>query len=49
MAMRPIGRVSMFAISVIAAALAAAVATQAARSAGVEAFYKGKNVSLLIG
>ncbi len=47
--MRPIGRVSMFAISVIAAALAAAVATQAARSAGVEDFYKGKTVSLLIG
>jgi tripartite-type tricarboxylate transporter receptor subunit TctC len=49
MAMRPIGRVSMFAISVIAAALATAVATQAARSAGVEDFYKGKTVSLLIG
>ncbi len=47
--MCPIGRVSMFAISVIAAALAAAVATQAARSAGVEDFYKGKTVSLLIG
>ena len=47
--MRPIGRVSMFAISVIAAALVAAVATQAARSAGVEDFYKGKTVSLLIG
>src|SRR5213078_4832247 len=49
MAMRPIGRVSMFAISVIAAALAAAVTTQPARSAGVEDFYKGKTVSLLIG
>ena len=47
--MRPIGRASMSAISVIAAALAAAVATQAARSAGVEDFYKGKTVSLLIG
>jgi tripartite-type tricarboxylate transporter receptor subunit TctC len=33
----------------IAAALAAAVTTQPARSAGVEDFYKGKTVSLLIG
>jgi tripartite-type tricarboxylate transporter receptor subunit TctC len=33
----------------IVAALAAAVTTQPARSAGVEDFYKGKTVSLLIG
>jgi tripartite-type tricarboxylate transporter receptor subunit TctC len=33
----------------IAAVLAAAVTTQPARSAGVEDFYKGKTVSLLIG
>lgn len=33
----------------IAVALAAAVTTQPARSAGVEDFYKGKTVSLLIG
>jgi tripartite-type tricarboxylate transporter receptor subunit TctC len=33
----------------IASALAAAVTTQPARSAGVEDFYKGKTVSLLIG
>jgi tripartite-type tricarboxylate transporter receptor subunit TctC len=49
MAMRPIGRVSMCAMWAVAAALAATLATQSARSAGVEDFYKGKTISLLIG
>jgi len=47
--MRPIRRVSMCAMWASAAALAATLATQAARSAGVEDFYRGKTVSLLIG
>ena len=47
--MRPIRRVSMCAMWASAAALAIALATQAARSAGVEDFYRGKTVSLLIG
>src|SRR5262249_27704745 len=49
MAMRLIRRVSMCAMWAIAAALAATLATQGARSAGVEDFYRGKTVSLLIG
>src|SRR5262249_13173306 len=49
MAMRSIRRVLMRAIWASAAALAAALATQGARSAGVEDFYRGKTVSLLIG
>src|SRR5262249_35082261 len=48
-AMRSIRRVLMCAMWVSAAALAAALATQGARSAGVEDFYRGKTVSLLIG
>jgi tripartite-type tricarboxylate transporter receptor subunit TctC len=47
--MRPIRRVSMCAMWASAAALAATLATQAARSAGVEDFYRGKTVFLLIG
>jgi tripartite-type tricarboxylate transporter receptor subunit TctC len=47
--MRPIRRVLMCAMWVSAAALAATLATQGARSAGVEDFYRGKTVSLLIG
>ena len=47
MAMCPIGRVSMSAMWAVA--LAATLATQTARSGGVEDFYKGKTVSLLIG
>jgi len=47
--MRSIRRVLMCAMWVSAAALAAALATQGARSAGVEDFYRGKTVSLLIG
>src|SRR5262249_41227589 len=42
-------RVSMCAMCAVAAALAATLATQGARSAGVEDFYRGKTVSLLIG
>src|SRR5262249_8603847 len=49
MAMRLIRRVSMCAMCAVAAALAATLATQGARSAGVEDFYRGKTVSLLIG
>jgi tripartite-type tricarboxylate transporter receptor subunit TctC len=49
MVMRPIGRVSMSAMWAVAVALVAILATQAARSGGVEEFYKGKTVSLLIG
>ena len=49
MAMRSIRRVLMCAMWASAAALAAALATQSARSAGVEEFYRGKTVSLLIG
>jgi len=45
--MRPIGRVSMSAMWAVA--LAATLATQTARSGGVEEFYKGKTVFLLIG
>ena len=48
MAMRSIRRVLMCAMWAIAAALAATLATQGARSAGVEDFYRGKTVSLLI-
>jgi len=47
--MRPIRRVSMCAMWASAAALAITLATQGARSAGVEDFYRGKTVSLLIG
>jgi len=47
--MRLIRRVSMCAMCAVAAALAATLATQGARSAGVEDFYRGKTVSLLIG
>ena len=47
--MRPIGRVLMSAMWAVAVALVAILATQAARSGGVEEFYKGKTVSLLIG
>jgi len=47
--MRSIRRVLMCAMWASAAALAAALATQSARSAGVEEFYRGKTVSLLIG
>jgi tripartite-type tricarboxylate transporter receptor subunit TctC len=47
--MRPIGRVLMSAMWAVAVALVATLATQAARSGGVEEFYKGKTVSLLIG
>ena len=47
--MRPIRRVSMCAMWASAAALAATLATQGARSAGVDDFYRGKTVSLLIG
>src|SRR5215510_6016407 len=47
--MRLIRRGSMCAVCGIAAALLAAVTAQPARSAGVEDFYKGKTVSLLIG
>jgi tripartite-type tricarboxylate transporter receptor subunit TctC len=47
--MGPIRRVLMCAMWVSAAALAATLATQGARSAGVEDFYRGKTVSLLIG
>src|SRR5262245_59304330 len=47
MAMRSIRRVLMCAMWAIAAALAATLATQGARSA--EDFYRGKTVSLLIG
>jgi tripartite-type tricarboxylate transporter receptor subunit TctC len=49
MAMRLIRRVSMCAMCAVATALAATLATQGARSAGVEDFYRGKTVSLLIG
>src|SRR5262249_50784986 len=49
MAMRLTRRVSMCAMWASAAALAATLATQGARSAGVEDFYRGKTVSLLIG
>jgi tripartite-type tricarboxylate transporter receptor subunit TctC len=47
--MRPIRRVLKCAMWASAAALAATLATQGARSAGVEDFYRGKTVSLLIG
>jgi tripartite-type tricarboxylate transporter receptor subunit TctC len=47
--MRPIRRVLMCAMWAIAAALAATLATKGARSAGVEDFYRGKTLSLLIG
>jgi tripartite-type tricarboxylate transporter receptor subunit TctC len=47
--MRPIGRVLMSAMWAVAVALVATLATQAARSGGVEEFYNGKTVSLLIG
>ena len=47
--MRLIRRVSMCVMCAVAAALAATLATQRARSAGVEDFYRGKTVSLLIG
>ncbi len=47
--MRLIRRVSMCAMCAVATALAATLATQGARSAGVEDFYRGKTVSLLIG
>jgi len=47
--MRLIRRVSMCAMCAVATALAATLATQDARSAGVEDFYRGKTVSLLIG
>src|SRR5262244_4509640 len=49
MAMRPTRRVLMCAMWASATALATALATQGARSAGVEDFYRGKTVSLLIG
>ena len=49
MAMRLTRRVSMCAMWASAAALAATLATQGARSAGVDDFYRGKTVSLLIG
>jgi tripartite-type tricarboxylate transporter receptor subunit TctC len=49
MAMRLIRRVSMCAMCAVATALTATLATQGARSAGVEDFYRGKTVSLLIG
>ncbi len=47
--MRLIRRVSMCAMCAVATALAATLATQGARSAGVEDFYRGKTVSLLCG
>jgi tripartite-type tricarboxylate transporter receptor subunit TctC len=47
--MRPIRCVSMCAVCGIAAALAATLSTQPAGSGGVEDFYKGKTISLLIG
>ena len=47
--MRLTRRVSMCAMWASAAALAATLATQGARSAGVDDFYRGKTVSLLIG
>jgi tripartite-type tricarboxylate transporter receptor subunit TctC len=47
--MRPIRRVLKCAMWASAAALAATLATQGARSAGVEDFYRGKTVSLFIG
>jgi len=47
--MRLIRCVSICAVSTVAAALAVALATKAVRSAGVEDFYKGRTVSLLIG
>src|SRR5499426_2469638 len=47
--MRPIHCVSICAVSAVAAALAVALATNPVRSAGVDDFYKGKTVSLLIG
>src|SRR5215813_4516507 len=47
--MRLIRCVSICAVSTVAAALAVALVTKPVRSAGVEDFYKGKTVSLLIG
>jgi len=47
--MRLIRCVSICAVSTVAAALAVVLATKPVRSAGVEDFYKGKTVSLLIG
>src|SRR5499433_3274579 len=49
MAIRLIRRVSICAMCAVAAALAVVLATKPVRSAGVEDFYKGKTVSLLIG
>jgi tripartite-type tricarboxylate transporter receptor subunit TctC len=47
--MRSIRRVLMCAMWASATALAATLVTQGARSAGVEDFYRGKTISLLIG